>query len=119
MTVDTGSTADCLFCKIASRAISAKEVYRDADIVAIEDINPQAPLHVLVMPVKHFADAGSLAGVDDALLGKVVAAAARIGREHGGRGYRLVANTGADGGQTVAHLHVHVLAGRPMHWPPG
>jgi len=108
-----------LFCKIAGREISAKEIFRDADVVAIEDINPQAPVHALVMPVKHYANAGELVGTDDALFGRVVATAARLGRELGTGGYRLVVNTGVDGGQTVDHLHVHVLAGRSMKWPPG
>jgi histidine triad (HIT) family protein len=110
---------DCLFCKIAAGTIPAKEVYRDDAIVAIEDINPQAPFHVLVMPVKHFANAGVLADADEALLGRVVAAASRLGRGSDPLGYRLVVNTGAHGGQTVDHLHVHVLSGRAMQWPPG
>jgi histidine triad (HIT) family protein len=111
---------DCLFCKIAAGEIPAKEVYRDAEVVAIEDINPQAPVHLLVMPVRHFDDAGALADArDDALLGQIIAVASSLGRERGGNGYRLIANTGPDGGQTVPHLHVHVLAGRRMEWPPG
>jgi histidine triad (HIT) family protein len=112
--------SDCLFCKIGVGEIPAKETYRDAEIVAIEDINPQAPLHLLVMPVEHFANAGALAtSGGEALLGRIVAVATRLGAQRGGDGYRLAINTGPDGGQTVDHLHVHVLGGRRMEWPPG
>ncbi|HET6274977.1 MAG TPA: histidine triad nucleotide-binding protein [Candidatus Cybelea sp.] len=111
---------DCIFCKIASGEIPAKEVYRDERVVAIEDLNPQAPTHLLVLPVAHhdtIADASSSAGP---LAGELIDVAARLGTERGGEaGFRLVVNTGADGGQTVGHVHVHVLAGRPMTWPPG
>jgi histidine triad (HIT) family protein len=112
--------SDCLFCKIASGAIPAKEVYRDADVVAIEDINPQAPVHVLVIPVQHFANATALASAkSDILFAHILAVAAQLGDRLGNDGYRLAINTGPDGGQTVDHLHVHVLAGRRMGWPPG
>ena len=112
--------SDCLFCKIGRGEIPAKEAYRDAEIVAIEDINPQAPLHLLVMPVQHFGSAGALAASGgEALLGRIVAVATRLGERCGGNGYRLAINTGPDGGQTVDHLHVHVLGGRHMEWPPG
>lgn len=111
---------DCLFCKIASGEIPAKQVYRDDDALAIEDINPQAPVHLLVMPVRHHANIGELSDAQEsALLAKLIAVATNLGRERGGDGYRLVLNTGPDGGQTVDHLHVHVLAGRHMTWPPG
>jgi histidine triad (HIT) family protein len=112
--------SDCLFCRIGAGEIPAKEAYRDAQIVAIEDINPQAPLHLLVMPVEHFANAGALAASGgEALLGRIVAVATRLGAERGDDGYRLAINTGTDAGQTVDHLHVHVLGGRHMEWPPG
>ncbi len=112
--------SDCLFCKIGRGEIPAKEVYRDAEIVAIEDINPQAPLHLLVMPVQHFATAAALAAAGgESLLGRRVAVATRHGEERGNDGYRLAINTGPDGGQTVDHLHAHVLGGRHMGWPPG
>ncbi len=112
--------SDCLFCKIGAGEIPAKEAYRDAEIVAIEDVNPQAPLHLLVMPVQHFTSAGALAASGgEALLGRIVAVATRLGEERGSDGYRLAINTGPDGGQTVGHLHVHVLGGRHMEWPPG
>jgi histidine triad (HIT) family protein len=111
--------SDCLFCKIAAGEIPSKPAYRDERVLAIEDINPQAPMHLLVMPVAHFADAGELADADAGLLGEVAGVAAHLGRERGADGYRLVVNTGADGGQTVGHVHVHVLAGRGLQWPPG
>ncbi len=109
----------CLFCKIVSGEIPAKSVYEDADVFAFADINPQAPVHVLVIPRKHVASLAE--AVDDAaLLGTLMAAAGRIAAENGlAKGYRTVINTGADGGQTVEHLHVHLLGGRAMHWPPG
>jgi histidine triad (HIT) family protein len=111
---------DCPFCKIAAGEIPAKSVYRDDNVLAIEDINPQAPVHLLVMPVAHHANIGELSDAEEsALLAKLIEVATKLGRERGGDGYRLVMNTGPDGGQTVDHLHVHVLAGRHMTWPPG
>ena len=111
---------DCIFCKIAAGEIPARFVHRDDDIMAIVDVNPQAPQHLLVMPVKHFENIADLAHEhDDALMAKLFETAAQLGREQSGTGFRLVVNTGADGGQTVDHLHVHVLAGRFMAWPPG
>jgi len=112
---------DCIFCKIAAGDVPAKIVYRDDGVVAVEDLNPQAPTHLLVMPVDHFQSLVD-ATVDggDGLTAALFSVAARLGREHGGdAGFRLVVNTGPDGGQTVGHVHVHVLAGRPMAWPPG
>jgi histidine triad (HIT) family protein len=111
---------DCLFCKIAGGEIPANVIYRDDDVLAIEDINPQAPVHLLVMPKKHHANIGDLSDAEEpVLLGKLIEIATKLGRERGGEGYRLVLNTGPDGGQTVEHLHVHVLAGRQLTWPPG
>lgn len=111
---------DCIFCKIASGEVSSKAVYRDEHIIAIEDLNPQAPTHALVIPIAHYATISDLTDADPALAGRLIATASRLGRERGGAGgFRLVVNTGADGGQTVGHVHVHVLAGRPMTWPPG
>lgn len=107
---------DCIFCKIIAGDIPAKVVHRDDDVVAVVDVNPQAPTHLLVMPVRHVANVGE---TDQTLVGKLVATAARLGRENGQNGYRLVINTGPDGGQTVDHTHVHVLAGRHLTWPPG
>jgi len=112
--------ADCIFCKIASGEMAAKEVYRDDDVVAIEDLDPQAPTHLLVMPVRHYGDVFAASNSDAALAGRIVAVASRLGSERGSTGgFRLVVNTGPDGGQTVGHLHIHVLAGRRMTWPPG
>jgi len=110
---------DCLFCKVASGAIPATVVKRDRHFVAFQDINPQAPTHVLIIPTDHVAslnDAG-----DDAVLGRLLGFARQLARESGiaDRGYRVVINTNPDGGQTVYHLHVHLLGGRFMKWPPG
>ncbi len=111
---------DCVFCKIIAGEIPAEFVHRDDDVVAIADVNPQAPTHLLVMPVRHVPNVGELSPqTDAALIGKLVATAARLGSEGGANGFRLVVNTGVDGGQTVDHTHVHVLAGRHLTWPPG
>ncbi len=111
---------DCLFCTIVAGEIPAEEIYRDADAIAIVDVNPQAPKHLLVLPRKHYATVTEIVdGGDEALLGHIVAVATKLARDVGSRGFRLVVNTGTDGGQTVDHVHVHVLAGRRMTWPPG
>jgi histidine triad (HIT) family protein len=111
---------DCLFCKIASGAIPAKRLYEDDHILAFPDINPQAPVHILLVPKKHLASLARAKPEDTAMLGLLVAAAAELAREQNlANGYRLVINTGSDGGQTVEHLHVHLLGGRHMTWPPG
>jgi histidine triad (HIT) family protein len=111
---------DCIFCKISRREIPAKEVYRDEEVLAVEDVNPQAPVHLLVMPSQHHPNIAALSDRDDgSLVAKLLGVASRLGREGDGKGFRLVINTGPNGGQTVDHLHVHVLAGRPMTWPPG
>ena len=112
--------SDCLFCAIAAGAIPADVVYRDADALAFRDIAPQAPTHVVVIPKAHHADAAALAAADPALAGRLLAAGAEVAAAEGlSDGYRFVLNTGADGGQTVFHVHLHVLGGRPMGWPPG
>jgi histidine triad (HIT) family protein len=109
----------CVFCRIAAGEIPAKVVFRDEAVLAIEDLNPQAPSHLLVLPVAHHATIGELAA-DARLAARLIGVASDLGRERGGeRGYRLVINTGPDGGQTVGHVHVHVLSGREMTWPPG
>ncbi|TAK36559.1 MAG: HIT domain-containing protein [Lysobacteraceae bacterium] len=110
--------ADCIFCKIAAHEAPATIVHEDEDVVAFEDLGHRAPLHVLVIPRRHVA---SLAEADAATAGTVAAAAARVAREAGyaERGYRVVTNVGPDAGQSVPHLHFHVLAGRPLGWPPG
>ena len=112
---------DCLFCKIARGQIPASLVHQDAAVTAFRDINPQAPTHVLVIPNRHIASTSELRPEDDELVGRLVRTAARIAASEGleAGGYRLVANFGADAGQTVWHLHVHLLGGRRMSWPPG
>ncbi len=111
----------CLFCRIVAGEIPARRVYEDDDLLAFEDINPQAPLHVLVIPKAHVATANDLTEAHDALVGRMVRRGAAIARERGvdGSGFRTVINCNAHAGQTVFHLHVHVLGGRPMAWPPG
>ena len=112
-------SSDCLFCKIAAKQIPAKTVYEDADVFAFEDINPQAPTHVLVCPKKHFASLEHATAEEEAALGKVALVAAKIARERRLGSYRTVINTGTGAGQTVFHLHLHLLGGRAFHWPPG
>jgi histidine triad (HIT) family protein len=111
----------CLFCRIVAGEIPAKKVYEDDDVVAFEDINAQAPMHVLVVPRAHVATLNELDRAHDALVGSMVRRAATIAAERGyaERGYRTVFNCNADAGQTVFHLHLHVLGGRPLAWPPG
>lgn len=110
----------CIFCKILAGAIPATFAFRDEQFAAIEDVDPKAPVHLLVMPTRHSANVGEFSdSADDAEVAHLIEIAAKLGRERGGAGYRLVVNTGDDGGQTVDHLHVHVLAGRHMNWPPG
>ena len=113
--------SECLFCKIVNRQIPAKIVYEDERVVVIEDINPQAPLHVLVIPKTHIASLNDVAPGHDALIGEMNRRAAVIARDRGyaDRGFRTVFNTNREAGQTVFHIHLHLLAGRPMEWPPG
>ncbi|MBV8728008.1 MAG: HIT domain-containing protein [Candidatus Eremiobacteraeota bacterium] len=112
--------ASCIFCKIIGGEVQAREVFRDNEIVAIEDANPQAPTHVLVLPQEHVANASSFSNRASAeSIARLFSKAAEIGRERGPNGYRIVINEGGEGGQTVDHLHLHVLAGRHMRWPPG
>jgi histidine triad (HIT) family protein len=113
--------ADCLFCRIVAGQIPATIVHQNDDVVAFKDITPQAPTHVLVVPRRHVASLNELGPDDDALVGKMVRAAAAIAKEHGhaDRGYRTVFNCHADAGQTVFHIHLHLLGGRKMAWPPG
>ena len=113
-------SADCLFCRIGRKEIPAKLVYEDADIFAFEDINPQAPTHILFCPRKHFASLEEATAEDQAVIGKLHLAAARLARERNLLdGYRTLFNTGHGAGQTVFHLHLHLLGGRVFHWPPG
>ncbi len=112
---------DCLFCRIIDRKVPAKFVHEDEQAVAIQDIHPQAPVHLLVIPRKHLATLQEACAEDAALLGHLLQVAAQLARERGleSRGYRTVINNGPGAGQSVFHLHVHVLGGRPLHWPPG
>jgi histidine triad (HIT) family protein len=112
---------DCLFCKIIEKKIPSKVVHEDADTFAFEDINPQAPTHVLVIPKHHVPTANELREEHDAIIGKLHRIAAKIAADRGfaQSGYRTVVNTNRDAGQTVFHVHLHLLGGRPMQWPPG
>jgi histidine triad (HIT) family protein len=112
---------DCLFCKIVAKQIPAKVVHEDADCLAFEDISPQAPTHVLIVPKRHIATTNDVVSADEALVGHLVTTAAKLARDrgHADAGYRVVMNTNADAGQTVFHLHVHLLGGRSLAWPPG
>jgi histidine triad (HIT) family protein len=113
--------ADCIFCKIGAREIQAMVVYEDAEIVGFRDINPQAPVHILIIPKKHCASVNEYGNQDAPLLGQMLLAARQIALHEkvADRGYRLVLNVGEDAGQAVKHVHMHLLGGRPMGWPPG
>ena len=112
---------DCIFCKIVQKKIPARIIYEDDLSVAFEDINPQAPSHTLVIPRKHIPTALEISQGDHALIGHLFEVAAKIAREKriAQSGFRLVMNTNADAGQTVFHVHLHLLGGRAMQWPPG
>lgn len=110
----------CVFCNIIAGGIPATVVHRDADVVAIADMQPQAPTHLLVMPVRHAANLEAfVTGASAGAVSRLFTVVAQLGAACGASGYRAVVNTGPYGGQTVEHLHVHVLAGREMQWPPG
>lgn len=112
---------DCLFCRIIAGELPSTQIYADDDVVAIRDIAPQAPTHVLLLTRKHLGSIREIGPDDAGLLDRVFAAANRLADQEGiaSDGYRLVVNTGRDGGQTVDHLHVHMLGGRHLAWPPG
>ena len=113
-------SADCLFCKIGEKKIPSKTVYEDDDIFAFEDISPQAPTHVLICPRKHFSSLDDAAVEDQALLGKLQLVAAQLARQRNLLdGYRTVINNGRGAGQSVFHVHLHLLGGRAFRWPPG
>jgi histidine triad (HIT) family protein len=110
----------CIFCRIASGDQPARIIHRDGEVVAFHDITPQAPTHILVIPARHIASVAALSDGDRELAGRLIVAAARIAEQAGLRaGYRLVTNVGKQGGQSVDHLHIHILGGRQMTWPPG
>jgi histidine triad (HIT) family protein len=110
---------DCLFCKVITGTIPADLVYQDDRCVVIRDINPQAPTHVLVIPREHLESLDDVGQKDEALAGHLLHVGARVANDSGHEAYRTVINTGAGAGQSVFHLHVHVLAGRSLSWPPG
>jgi histidine triad (HIT) family protein len=111
----------CLFCRIIKKEINAKIIYEDEQVLAFEDINPQAPVHFLVVPKKHIASVNEIQSADAELTGRMFIAAKNIASEKGvaGSGYRAVFNTGSDAGQAVAHLHLHITGGRKHSWPAG
>lgn len=110
----------CIFCKIVAGEIPAKKVHEDDAVVGFRDLNPQAPNHVLVIPRKHVASLDDLSADDALLAGRMILGAQKIAKQlDANGGYRLVLNTGPDAGQTVFHIHLHVLSGRPFAWPPG
>jgi len=113
--------ADCIFCQIVEGAIPAKKLYEDEQVIAFDDVNPQARVHILVIPKRHLVSLDDIQDSDAALLGQLLIVCAKMAREHGivESGYRVVANTGRGAGQTVLHLHWHVLGGRSFEWPPG
>jgi histidine triad (HIT) family protein len=112
---------DCLFCKIIAGEIPGTVLYKDERLVVLKDINPQAPMHVLVVPRRHVATLNDLAQEDDVLVGEMIRRAAAVAAENGyaERGYRTVFNCNADAGQAVFHIHLHVIGGRRLGWPPG
>lgn len=112
--------ADCIFCRIVAGSIPSTKVFEDELCLAFRDLHPAAPTHVLVIPKEHIQSAAHAVEAHAALLGHLVLTAAKVAEQAGlANGFRLVANTGADGGQTVDHLHLHVLGGRALGWPPG
>ena len=112
---------ECLFCRIIAGGIPARIAWQNNELVAFHDINPQAPVHILICPRKHIATLDDMEPGDETLIGEAIGAAARIAREmgHAEGGYRVVLNCGAGAGQSVFHIHVHLLAGRAFGWPPG
>ncbi len=114
------NVAGCLFCNIASKQADATVVYESDEVLAFQDINPAAPTHTLIIPKRHIESARELSGSDAELLSEIFDVMADIARQQGlERGYRIVTNVGPEAGQSVSHLHFHLLGGRPMGWPPG
>lgn len=110
---------DCIFCKIISGEIPARIIFRNENVLAFNDVNPQAPTHVLLIPTIHTENAATLAGLSPTITASLFTAASQIATERGLSGYRTVFNTGADAGQSVFHAHLHLLGGRGLAWPPG
>ncbi|WP_394020554.1 histidine triad nucleotide-binding protein [Anaerococcus cruorum] len=110
---------DCVFCKIVAGEIPSDKIYEDEDIIAFNDLDPQAPIHFLVIPKKHITSLAQVEESDSALIGRIMLAIQKLAAENNLESYRVVTNIGEDGGQTVPHLHFHVLGGRAFHWPPG
>lgn len=110
---------DCLFCKISSKQIPSKIVFESDDILAFHDVNPQAPVHILIIPKEHIATLDDIGDSEHRIIGKLTAAASGIAKDLKLEGYRLVFNCNVLAGQSVFHLHCHLLGGRTMHWPPG
>ena len=111
--------ADCLFCRIAAGEIPSKRVYEDDAVIVFEDINPRAPTHVLAIPRRHLDSVADLTDADGDLLAALFSALRHVAEEAGLKGYRIISNVGPESGQSVFHLHFHLLGGRPMTWPPG
>ncbi len=113
--------AECLFCRVIAGEVPANVVHQDGQITAFRDIRPQAPTHILIVPNEHITSTNDLTGEHVALMGRIVQFAAELARQEGiaAGGYRLVVNTGPDAGQSVGHLHLHLLGGRRLNWPPG
>lgn len=112
---------ECIFCGIAAGTLPARRVYEDEDLLAFEDIHPRAPVHILIIPRRHVSSILDLEKSDHALMGSVLGLAGHLARERGleQRGFRIVSNTGPDAGQSVFHIHFHLLGGRTLGWPPG
>ncbi len=115
------SSSDCIFCRVAAKQIPSQIVFEDEKVVAFRDLNPQAPTHILLIPRKHMASMADVQDADQTLLGDLMMAAKNIAKSEGlpKNGYRVVVNTGANAGQTVFHLHLHLMGGRSFSWPPG
>lgn len=111
---------DCIFCKIAQGEIPTNKVYEDDTVLAFYDLDPQAPVHILIIPKEHISSSAEITEENSAVVAHIFEVAAKLAKEKGlDNGFRIVANTGDDGGQTVKHLHFHLLGGRSMKWPPG
>lgn len=110
---------DCVFCKIIEGEIPTDKIYEDEDIIAFNDLDPQAPIHFLVIPKKHITSLATLDESDSDIVAKIMLVIQKLAKENNLEGYRVVTNIGEDGGQSVPHLHFHVLGGRAFHWPPG